>query len=75
MKCFERVDEDVLRNAVRETLLMRQTERRERLKSWLHDGVFVFDGGRVCSAFLAEAFGFSRDLQRGVKREAERSPL
>ena len=45
------------------------------LTTMLFGGVFKFDGKVVCAEFLTEAFGFSRDLQCGVKATpAARTP-
>ncbi len=70
LECFKNVDKQFLLDKRKIFLNQTCTTRRKTLLAMLSsNGHFYFNGERVCSTFLRDAFNFSRDLQSSVKND------
>ena len=68
LHCFRTVDLRRLRQSMTSVFSSSRATRRTILSQMLtSSGNFFFDGRRVCSVFLVEAFKFSTDLQSSVR--------
>lgn len=67
-KCFVNVDISRLRQSMTSVFSSSRNARRSILSQmYTSSGSFFFDGRRVCSIFLVEAFRFSTELQSSVR--------